>query len=192
MPTVRMARVRVPPCPSPRVPQKRGPATAVVLSVALAAAAVLTGCEYSYDDGRAPLADTAVSSAAPFTDAALPQDPHQNDPVTGADLEAWVRQALPETEGQAFGVSYGSLGSNGNRTETTGQLPSGNYALTLTCRSQQRVNFTVSDNDVALIDLSIRCGTARVNVVHVSADALLSVRLDSQSAANYAYRISRI
>ncbi|XAS66819.1 hypothetical protein V3C33_15245 [Micrococcaceae bacterium Sec5.7] len=193
MPTAHVAKVRPPRWPAPRVPPLRTPAAAVVLCVALCAGAVLTGCEYSYDDGREPLPDSAVSSAAPpFTSAALPQDPRLNEPVSGAELEAWAAQVLPDAEGQQFRSSFGSLAAGHVRTESTGQLPSGTYALTLACRSQRRVSFTVRDDQFALVDLSLRCGTSRVNVVYLSADTLLTVRVDSQSASNFAYRVSRI
>lgn len=198
MHTVRPAVLRqeLPPratWPAPRVPRAHARAAAVVLSLALSAGAVLTGCEYAYDDGRGPLPDSAVSSAPPsFTSAALPQDPRLDEPVSGAELDAWVAQVLPDTEGQQFHSSFGSLVADKARTESTGQLPSGTYALTLACRSQRRVTFTVRDDKFALVDLSLRCGTSRVNVVYLSADSLLTVRIESQSAANFAYRVSRI
>jgi hypothetical protein len=43
-----------------------------------------------------------------------------------------------------------------------------------------------------LVDLSLRCGTSRVNVVHVSEDSVLRVAVEARSDANFAYRISRI
>ncbi|MDR6508899.1 DUF6023 family protein [Arthrobacter oryzae] len=174
---------------APLVPRRTAAAAAVVLSGLLAAGAALSGCEYVYDDGRGPL----PSATAPtFTDAALPQDPRRNLPVSGAELDAWVEQVLPETAGQVFHTGFGLLKAGTTRHESTGHLPSGTYSLTLACKSARRVSFTVRDGEFALVDLSLRCGTSRVNVIHVSEDSVLSMEVAAQSAANFAYRVSRI
>jgi hypothetical protein len=174
---------------APQVQRRTAEAAAVVLSIALGVGAVLSGCEYVYDDGRGPLTS---ATAPPVTDAALPQDPRRNLPVSGPELDAWVGEVLPETEGQVFHTGYGLLAAGASRKESTGQLPSGTYSLTLACKSPRRVTFTIRDGELALVDLSLRCGTSRVNVIHVSEDSLLSVEVAAQSAANFAYRVSRI
>ena len=174
---------------APRVPRRTAAAAAVVLSGVLAAGAALSGCEYVYDDGRGPLPS---ATAPPFTDAALPQDPRRNLPVSGAELDAWVEQVLPDTAGQVFHTGFGLLQAATTRLESTGHLPSGTYSLTLACKSPRSVSFTVRDGEFALVDLSLRCGTSRVNVIHVSEDSVLSVEVAAQSAANFAYRVSRI
>lgn len=176
---------------APPAPRWRTAAAAVVLPVALAAGAVLSGCEYVYDDGRAPLPGATLTTPT-FTDAALPQDPRLNLPVTGPELDAWAHQVLPDTAGQVFHTSYGSVEGGVTRNETTGPLPSGTYALTLACKSPRRVSFTVRDGEFALVDLSLRCGTSRVSVIQLSAHTLLSVEVDAQSAANFAYRVTRL
>lgn len=172
-----------------QVPRRHTAAAAVVLPISLAAGAVLSGCEYVYDDGRGPLPSATAPS---FTDAALPQDPRRNLPVSGAELDAWVDQVLPDTAGQVFHTSFGLLEAGVTRNGSTGHLPSGTYALTLACKSPRRVSFTVRDNEFALVDLSLRCGTSRVNVIHLSSDSVLTVEVTAQSAANFAYRVSRI
>jgi hypothetical protein len=174
---------------APRVPLLRTPAAAVVLSLALAAGAVLSGCEYSYDDGRGEL---PAGTFPAVTDAALPRDPRQNLPVAGAELDAWAHEVLPDAEGQVFRTSYGTVEGGDEKTESTGHLPSGTYSLTLACRSERRVTFTVRDSEFALVDLSLRCGTSRVNVVHVSKDSVLRVTVEARADANFAYRVSRI
>jgi len=170
--------------------RSRGAFTAVVLAVALACSLGLAACEYEYDDGFS--ARDAPTQAATFTDAALPQNPGANRPVTGAELKDWVAEAIPETQGQVFHTGYGLLDAGAKRTETTTQLPSGTYALTLVCRSTRRVSFTVQDKENVLVDLSLRCGTSRVNVVQLGADTVLKVRVESLAPANFAYRVSRI
>jgi hypothetical protein len=178
MPTVR----------APWTASKRRPGAPVVLSVALAAAAITSGCEYVYDDGR-PLVETPTPT---FTDARIPRDPLQNQPVSGVELDLWVATVLPDTQGQEFHTSFGTLEAKATRTETTRLLPGGTYALTLACRSSYRMSFVVSDGDSELINLSLRCGTARVNVVHLSVDSVLTVQLASVTEANYAYSASRL
>jgi hypothetical protein len=151
-------------------------------------AAFLGGCEYSYDDGRGELPD-----AAPVvTDPVLPHDPLENEPVSGQELTEWAKEVLPDAEGQVFHTSYGSVARGRSKTESTKQLPDGTYSLTLACRSERRVSFTIRDAEFALVDLSLRCGTSRVNVVHLSEDSVLRVTVEARSDANFAYRISRI
>jgi hypothetical protein len=165
----------------------RAPAAVVVLFFVLGAA-FLGGCEYSYDDGRGELPD-----AAPVvTDPVLPRDPLENEPVSGQELTEWAKEVLPDAEGQVFHTSYGSVARGRSKTESTKQLPGGTYSLTLACRSERRVSFTIRDAEFALVDLSLRCGTSRVNVVHLSEDSVLRVTVEARSDANFAYRISRI
>ncbi|MGO4493960.1 hypothetical protein AB4Y86_17945, partial [Arthrobacter sp. 2YAF22_2] len=63
---------------------------------------------------------------------------------------------------------------------------------TLACRSTRRVSFTIADKENVLVDLSLLCGTSRVNVVQLAADTVLSVRIESLAPANFAYRVSRL
>ncbi len=149
----------------------------------------MSGCEYTYDDGRSPLpADTAPA----VTDAALPRDPLRDLPVSGSELDAWAREVLPDTEGQNFYTDYGTLEDDDEQTTSTGLLPSGTYSLTLACRSERRVSFTVRDAEFALVDLSLRCGTSRVNVVHLTKDSVLRITVEANAAANFAFRVSRL
>ena len=186
MPTVRMASAHRFPGRARPTLSLRTPAAAVVLFSVLVASA-LGGCEYSYDDGRGEL------PAAPVvTDPVVPRDPLENMPVSGPELAAWAKEVLPDAEGQVFHTSYGSVSRGRSRTESTKQLPAGTYSLTLACRSGRRVAFTVRDAEFALADLSLRCGTSRVNVVHLSEDSVLRVTVEPRRDANFAYRISRI
>ncbi|APX02705.1 hypothetical protein [Arthrobacter sp. QXT-31] len=187
MPTVRMASAHRFSGRAQRTLSLRAPAAAVVLFSVLAAPA-LGGCEYSYDDGRGEL-----PAAAPVvTDPVVPRDPLENMPVSGPELTAWAKEVLPDAEGQVFHTSYGSVSRGRSKTESTKQLPAGTYSLTLACRSGRRVAFTIRDSDFALVDLSLRCGTSRVNVVHLSEDSVLRVTVEARRDANFAYRISRI
>ena len=79
----------------------------------------LSGCAYEYDEDFA--SGTSSASAPAFTDAALPQDPAVNQPVSGAELDAWAAEVLPEAEGQVFHTNYGILeaGRNGKRPPRT-------------------------------------------------------------------------
>ncbi|MGN7251554.1 hypothetical protein [Arthrobacter sp. SAFR-014] len=186
MPTVRMASAHRFPGRAQRTLWLRAPAAAVVLFFVLVAT-VLGGCEYSYDDGRGELPEAPV-----VTDPVLPRDPLENVPVSGEELTEWAKEVMPDAEGQVFKTNYGSVERGHSKTESTGQLPSGTYSLTLACRSKRRVSFTVRDSEFALVDLSLRCGSSRVNVVHLSKDSVLRVTVEVRSDANFAYRISRI
>ena len=168
-----------------RLPRPRSGLAAVAFASALATG--LCACEYHYDDGL-----SANTPSRPFTDAALPQDPGRNLPVSGADLDQWVSEVLPAAQGQVFHTGYGLLDGAATRSESTTQLPSGTYAVTLVCRSTRRVSFTVSNKESVLVDLSLRCGASRVNVVQLAADTVLAVRIESLAPANFAYRVSRL
>lgn len=156
----------------------------------LAVVTALAGCAYEYDDGFASGTESAPAPA--FTDAALPQDPSTRWPVSGAELDAWLAEVLPATEGQVFHTGYGTLEADEVREETTAPLPSGSYSLTLACRSPRRVSFSIGHENKELVDLNLRCRTSRVNVVYLPADSVLTIRVEANAGANFAYRVSRI
>jgi hypothetical protein len=174
-----------------RGPRKRTAAAAVTACSVLILGTGLTACAYEYNESAAS-DGPPPSSARTYTEAAIPLDPKRNVPVSGAELEAWAKQVLPDAAGQVFHTSYGSLGADEARNETTTALPEGSYALTLACRSSRRVSFRISKGEADLVDLTLRCGTARVNVIYLSADAILTVTVAADAAANFAYRVSRI
>ncbi|MDI3213133.1 hypothetical protein [Arthrobacter sp. AL12] len=160
------------------------------LSLILAAAMALAGCAYEYEDAFA--SGTESASAPGSTDAALPGDPATRQPVSGAELDAWLSLVLPATEGEVLHTGYGTLEADEEREETTAQLPSGTYSLTLACRSPRRVSFSIEHGDQELVDLNLRCETPRVNVVYLSADAVLTIKVEAVAGANFAYRVTRI
>ncbi|XAS63630.1 hypothetical protein VUN84_15235 [Micrococcaceae bacterium Sec5.8] len=179
----------MPTVPASGVPRTRT-ACAVGLLAALLLGSALAGCAYEYDDGSS--GGTASAPAPAMTDAALPQDPMLSRPVTGAALDAWAAQALPDAPGQVFHSNYGTLAAAEEHEETTTYLPAGSYALTLACRSPRRVSFSIGHDDVELVDLNLRCGTSRVNVVYLPADVVLHIIVRTRAGANFAYRVSRI
>lgn len=148
----------------------------------------IAGCEYTYEDGGRPEA-TPTSTAG---NVALPPDPALEETVTGEALEEWAKAALPESQGQSFYSSSGYLNPGESKSEQTVQLPGGTYAVTLACRGTRRVTFAVTLNDVALVDLTLGCANARVSVVQLDKDAVLSITVGSRSDANFAYRVSRL
>ena len=156
----------------------------------LAVVTALAGCAYEYDDGFASGTESAPAPA--FTDAALPRDPSTRWPVSGAELDAWLAEVLPATEGQVFHTGYGTLEADEVREETTAPLPSGSYSLTLAYRSTRRVSFTVGHENKELVDLNLRCRTSRVNVVYLPAGSVLTIRVEATAGANFAYRVTRI
>ena len=78
------------------------------------------------------------------------------------------------------------------RTETTPVLETGTYALALACRSQRRVNFVVRSDALTLVDLGLRCGVNRENVIYLSAETSLSITVEARTGANFAYRVRRL
>jgi hypothetical protein len=161
---------------------------AVVFGLVLSAGLAISGCEYTYEDGRS-WGDTAetVAPAPVFT-----RDPLQREPVSEAELEAWVARTLPDTGHPVVHAAAGLLAAGEVRTETTAVVGTGTYALALTCRSQRRVTFTVRSDSLTLVDLGLRCGVNRENVVYLSAETALSITVESRTAANYAYRLRRL
>lgn len=183
MPTVpasSVARTRTAPAARP----------SLTLAMAMAMALVLAGCAYEYDDGFA--SGTESATAPLFTDAALPRDPSTRHPVSGAELDAWLAEVLPATEGQVFHTGFGTLKAGEEREESTAELPSGSYSLTLACRSPRRVEFSITHENKELVDLSLRCRHSRVNVVYLPAGAVLTIKVEATAGANFAYRVSRI
>jgi hypothetical protein len=175
----------------PRAPLMRNPAAAVVLSVVLAAGPALGGCEYTYDDGRtwsdAATPGETVAPAPVFT-----RDPLRREPVSEAELGAWVARTLPETGHPVAHAGAGLLAAGEVRTETTAVVETGTYALALTCRSQRRVTFTVESDSLTLVDLGLRCGVNRENVIYLSSETALSITVEARTSANYAYRLRRL
>ncbi|BCW11976.1 hypothetical protein J2T10_000120 [Paenarthrobacter nicotinovorans] len=166
--------------------------TAQRLARAAVALLVLCGsvsaCEYTYEDGS-----RAASSPGPTsTNVVLPPDPALESTVTGKALDEWATAALPESQGQAFYSSSGSLAAGESRTEQTVQLPGGTYAVTLACRGTRRVSFSVKVGEAELVDLTLGCANARVSVVQLEKDAVLAITVGAGADANFAYRVSRL
>ncbi|MFE4197155.1 hypothetical protein ACFRJ9_14930 [Paenarthrobacter sp. NPDC056912] len=161
--------------------------TAVVLSIALCG--TMTACEYTYDEGGRPGADPTSTAG---NNVVLPPDPALEQTVTGEALDEWAKAALPESQGQSFYSSSGYLNPGESKSEQTVQLPGGTYAVTLACRGTRRVSFAVKLGEAELVDLMLGCANARVSVVQLEKDAVLSITVGSRSEANFAYRVSRL
>lgn len=148
----------------------------------------VTACEYTYDDDGRPQASPTSTAG----DVVLPPDPALEQTVTGDALEEWAKSALPESQGQSFYSSSGYLNPGESKSEQTVQLPGGTYAVTLACRGTRRVMFAVKVGEAELVDLTLGCANARVSVVQLETDAVLSITVGSRSDANFAYRVSRL
>ncbi|MEN3345603.1 MAG: hypothetical protein V7635_2179 [Arthrobacter sp.] len=184
----------MPTVPAIRVPRQRTTAAAilVLVSAVLLLSSALSACEYAYEDDHW-IDDGPSASASPPTDAAVP-NPERNRPVSGEELDDWADEVLPdpEDEGEVLKSGYGSVAAGEARSETTPQLSSGSYSVTLACRSPARVSFTVRNGENTLVDLNLRCGTARVSVVYLAADTVLTVQAAGRAAANFAYSVTKI
>jgi hypothetical protein len=89
-------------------------------------------------------------------------------------------------------AAAGLLAAGELRSDTTPVVGTGTYALALTCRSQRRVNFTVRSDALTLVDLGLRCGINRENVIYLSAATALTITVEATTGANYAYRLRRL
>lgn len=158
---------------------------------ALLAGAALAGCEYSYDDDGWR-SDDDVSPAPRVSEADPEADFWRNDPVSGAELEAWLAELQMGPGLQVVHREYGLLQAAEEHTTTTAAVPTGTYVLVLACRSQRRVTFTVRNDDLTLVDLSLRCGTRRESVVYLPEESELSFEVEGRSPANFAYRLARL
>jgi hypothetical protein len=54
------------------------------------------------------------------------------------------------------------------------------------------VTFTVRTETLTLVDLGLRCGINRENVIYLSTDSVLTVRVEARTAANYAFCVYRL
>lgn len=177
----RRAEVR-PPDPTRSAPNR--PA-AVVLALALSLPS-LAACEYTYeDDWSQP--EVAASTAPAVVE---PQVRRRGPPAVPAeDMQVWAEEIMPDASGEVVYRSLARLESGEDRREEIGPLPPGTYSLTLACRSVRRVDFLVRSVESALIDLRLLCGPARVNVLQLPADAVLSLHVHADEDANVAYRL---
>ncbi len=65
--------------------------------------------------------------------------------------------------------------------------------MTLACRGTRRVTFSVKVSEVELVNLTLGCANARVSVVQLEKDAILSITVGgTRSDANFTYRVSRL
>lgn len=177
--------------PSRKAPQRNLARAAVVLwaSAVLALTAALAGCEYTYEEGWRP-PDSVPTPAT--TDQSFQRNPLRNEPVSEAELADWVEEELLYTGKPAAHIGFGILSGGEIKTDTAAGLPAGTYSLGLVCRSQRLVSFTVRSEQYTQVDLSLRCGSTRENVIYLSEDSALSFRVESRSLANYAYRLIRL
>lgn len=170
-----------------RATPARKPAGAVV-GVVLAAGLALGGCEYTYDDGRSYAESEATADPGPL----FTRDPLTRDPVGQEELDGWVARTLPEAPQPAVHIGAGVLAAGEVRSDASPALGTGTYALTLACRSQRRVNFTVRSDTLTLVDLGLRCGINRENVIYLSAPTALTVTVEARTGANYAFRLRKL
>jgi hypothetical protein len=191
-PPPRRAVLRPGTCPSRSVPARARVRAAVVLwtAGALVAGSALTGCEYTYDEGWRP-AEYAPASPA-VTEPGPRAELWRNDPVSEAEMEAWLTESQVGTGLQVAHREFGLLRAEEIRTGATAPLPAGTYVLVLVCRSQQRVDFKVRSEEFTMVDLSLRCGSRRESVIYLSKETVLHFQVEAQSPANFAYRLSRL
>lgn len=107
-------------------------------------------------------------------------------------MEGWLTESQVGTGLQVGHREFGLLRAEEIRTGATAPLPAGTYVLALVCRSQRRVDFKVRNEEFTMVDLSLRCGSRHDSVVYLSTETVLHFQVEAQSAANFAYRLSRL
>lgn len=149
---------------------------------------LLTACEYTYDDG-------GWRPAAPEESSAATEDRARRSPRLPAvgpdDLASWAATAISGAPGEVLKTSTGMLGQDDVSFETAGPVPAGKYTVSLACQSVGRVGFTIRDDNVARVDLILRCGKAQVHELTVGETSFISVRITSQERANFVFSITR-
>ncbi|MET3174245.1 UNVERIFIED_ORG: hypothetical protein ABIB52_002095 [Arthrobacter sp. UYCu721] len=188
-PPPRRAVLRPGVCPSRSVSVRTRVRAAVVLwtAGALVAGSALAGCEYTYDEGWRP-AENAPAVTEPGPRAEL----WQNDPVSDAEMEAWLTESQVGPGLQVVHREFGLLRAEEIRTDATAPLATGTYVLVLVCRSQRRVDYKVRNDEFTMVDLSLRCGSRRESVIYLSKETVLRFQVEAQSPANFAYRLARL
>lgn len=154
---------------------------ALIFSVPTAA-----GCEYTYEDNWSPPEVEATTAPAVVEPPVRRRGPPA---IAAEDMPAWSQEVMPQAAGEVVYRSLARLEEGEVRSEDTGQLAPGTYSVTLACRSVRRVDFLVRNGDSALIDLRLPCGPARVNVIQLPSEAVLSLRVHADEEANVACRI---
>ena len=92
----------------------------------------------------------------------------------------------------SFHTNYGVLEAEEEREETTANLPEGTLRLDPGLPEPAAGVVQHQPWRRRLVDLNLRCGTSRVNVVYLPADAVLTITVEARRGANFAYRVSRI
>ncbi|KRE72146.1 hypothetical protein [Arthrobacter sp. Soil762] len=190
-PPPRRAVLRPGTCPSRSVSVRTRVRAAVVLwtAGALVVGTALAGCEYTYNEGWRP----AEAPAAPeVTEPGPRAELWRNDPVSAAEMEAWLTESQVGPGLQVAHRTFGLLRAEEIRTEATAPLPTGTYVLVLVCRSQRRVEFKVRNDEFTMVDLSLRCGSRRESVIYLSKETVLHFQVEAPSPANFAYRLARL
>jgi hypothetical protein len=54
------------------------------------------------------------------------------------------------------------------------------------------VTFTVRSDALTLVDLGLRCGVNRENVIYLSTETALTITVEARTGANFAYRVRRL
>jgi hypothetical protein len=151
---------------------------------------VLAGCEYTYDEGWRPAENAPAAPAV--TEPGPRAELWRNDPVSEAEMEAWLTESQLGLGLQVVHRTFGLLRAREIRTDATAPLSTGTYVLVLVCRSQRSVEFEVRNDEFTMVDLGLRCGSRRESVIYLSKETVLHFQVKAQSAANFAYRLARL
>lgn len=170
-------------------------------TASVAAATILAGCEYAYNDGLPPLGERSSSSATPtpaprFTrQRFVPPSPFASDPPpeqwTPSMLSSWADSTLPDVSGLTFSFGYGVATPN-EPVLATAFVPAGTLVLEYACRGAASAHLTLTVSGTAIVDSDYTCGRIGVRTIVVPEDSVAEVRASSvNDPSAYAFRIVR-
>lgn len=172
-----------------------GPRIACAVAGLLAAAAALSACAYSYDDGLPPLGERSTPSPAPPapTFRRLPAPAVTDPPLhdwTADMVASWAEAALPDQRGLSFGFGYGIV-LQGEPVASSSAVPAGTITLEFECRGGPAAHLTLEVAGTAVVDSDYSCGQmwARAFVTPQDSVAQVTASAVGGNAAAYAFRV---
>ncbi|WP_138444487.1 hypothetical protein [Sinomonas susongensis] len=175
--------------------KRRGPRTAWTVAALVAAAAGLSACAYSYDDGLPPLGERSTPSSAPPAQTLRPLPaPAATDPPlrdwTPDMVASWAEAALPDQKGLSFGFGYGIV-LEGEPVVSSSAVPAGTITLEYECRGGPAAHLSLELGGMAVVDADYACGQVWVRTFVAPQDSVADVTSSAVagSAAAYVYRV---
>ncbi len=175
------------------------------------AAAWLTGCAYTYDDGLPPLgqreasasaaAEASASAAAAAASAAAqgrgrgwyPQNAPLDELFEGRVLRSWARAMLPDESGLSLDFGAAALRPGTPPQTLHAAAPAGTATVRFVCRGPGAASVTVRVGDAVPLALDFGCGRAHARVITVPEAGTVEIVFAAvgDAPSNVAFRLTR-